>query len=112
MFGLTGQRAAPNAPEVDDTAHTALLKRWMSLAEMQQQLIRALVSEVGGLSGYVESEAGALSARFQRLAVNARQQSEHVDRLSGLAAGIEFDGKRVPIIDIANLLTATLGGVV
>jgi methyl-accepting chemotaxis protein len=116
MSGLVQPHNAAAAPPQPATAepqaHAALLQRWMALAAMQQQVIRALMGEVDGLSGYVETEAGALIERFQRLVVNARQQSQHVDQLTGLAAGIEFDGKRVPIIEIANLLTSTLGGVV
>ena len=116
MSGLVQRHRADDAPPQaapgEPPAHAALLQRWMALATMQQQVIRALTGEVEGLSGYVETEAGALVERFQRLVVNARQQSQHVDQLTGLAAGIEFDGKRVPIIEIANLLTTTLGGVV
>lgn len=123
MFGLNKKRPlAPQPPVPEPPAlaapppvgpdHTELLQSWVSLAALQQQVIRALVSEVGGLSEYLEGEASALSTRFQRLAVNARHQAAHVEGLSELAGGVELEGTKVPIVEIANLLTTTLGAVV
>jgi methyl-accepting chemotaxis protein len=92
--------------------HTELLQRWMSLAAMQQRVIQALVAEVAQTSGFVETEAEALSGRFQRLAVSAEQQTARVESLSNLASGIEVEGKIVPIAQITGLLEGTLGDVV
>lgn len=98
--------AAPPSP------HAALLQRWMSLAEMQQRVIQALVAEVTNTSSFVETEADALSGSFQRLAVSAQQQTARVESLTSLAQGIEVEGKNVPIDRITKLLEGTLGEVV
>lgn len=92
--------------------HADLLQQWMSLAVMQQRVIQALVTEIAQTSGFVETEADALSGRFQRLAVSADRQTASVRSLSDLASGIEIDGKIVPIAEIASLLEGTLGDVV
>lgn len=89
-----------------------LLKRWSAFAKVQQRVIHALVSEIQGTSGVVETEAGALSERFQKLAASADRQSAHVGTLADLAVGIEVDGKRVPIEEITELLETTLSNVV
>jgi methyl-accepting chemotaxis protein len=125
MLGLRKRRAAALQVEVVSTAspdpaphddvpssHTGLLQRWMSLAEMQQRVIHALVSEIASTSGFVETEADALSGRFQRLAISAEQQTARVDSLTSLAMGIEVEGKVVPIDGIAKLLDGTLSDVV
>jgi methyl-accepting chemotaxis protein len=96
----------------EPTPHTELLQRWMSLAEMQQRVIRALAGEVARTSGFVETEADALSGKFQRLAINAQQQTARVDSLTNLSNGIEVDGKIVGIECIAELLEQTLSDVV
>ena len=92
--------------------HAVLLQRWMALAEMQQRVIQALVSEITQTSGFVETEADALSGSFQRLAVSAEQQTVRVESLTSLASGIEIEGKVVPIEHITRLLEGTLGDVV
>lgn len=126
MFGLDRKprkatampvAASPLASPVrfEDTApppHSALLQRWISLAEMQQRVIQALVSEITGTSSFVETEADALSGHFQRLAVSAQQQTDRVESLTNLATGIEIEGKIVPIAQIAGLLESTLSDVV
>lgn len=126
MFGFARRRSVafkeevaempPPAPlhcdEDAPASHTELLQRWMSLAEMQQRVIQALVTEIASTSGFVETEADALSGRFQRLAISAGQQTERVDSLTHLAIGIEVDGQTVPIDRIAGLLDDTLGDVV
>jgi methyl-accepting chemotaxis protein len=91
---------------------TELLQRWMSLADMQQRVIQALVSEISSTSGFVEAEAEALSGRFQRLVLSADQQTARVESLTNLAIGIEVEGELVPIDRIAGLLEATLSDVV
>jgi methyl-accepting chemotaxis protein len=97
---------------VAPSPHAALLQRWISLAGMQQRVIQALVEEIAQTSGFVETEADALSGRFQRLAVSAEQQTARVESLTSLAAGIEVEGKIVPIDQIAGLLEGTLSDVV
>jgi methyl-accepting chemotaxis protein len=125
MFGQFRQqrKAAPALAEVADGPplavveaaapdHLELLQRWMSLAAMQQRVIHTLVSEIKHTSGFVETEADALSGRFQRLAIGAEQQTARVDSLTNLAIGIDVDGKTVPIDEIAKLLDGTLSDVV
>lgn len=124
MFGLNRKPREPLAmpvatlpqpvrPEAEaPSPHAELLQRWISLAAMQQRVIQALVSEVAQTSGFVETEADALSGRFQRLAVSAEQQTARVESLTNLASGIEVEGKIVPIEQITGLLEGTLGDVV
>jgi methyl-accepting chemotaxis protein len=96
----------------EQAPHEELLRRWMSLAGMQQRVIKTLVAEIKQTSSFVETEADSLSGRFQRLAVCAEQQTARVESLSKLAIGIEVDGETVPIDRIAGLLEATLSDVV
>lgn len=97
----------PSAP-----VHADLLHRWMSFASIQQRVIRTLVSEIKQTSAVVETEAESLSARFQRLASSADQQTSRVSHLSKLAVGIDVEGEIVPIDRIAGLLDDTLADVV
>lgn len=100
-------------PDIDGAAsHADLVRRWSSLATMQQRVIRTLVGEIQHTSAFVETEADTLSGRFQRLAVSAEQQTARVDSLSKLAIGIEVEGQIVPIDKIAVLLEETLNDVV
>jgi methyl-accepting chemotaxis protein len=123
MFGLSRKSREPLAIpvatlpqpvhfEAEVPPHAALLQRWMSLAAMQQRVIQALVSEIAQTSGFVETEADALSGRFQRLAISAEQQTARVGSLTSLASGIEVEGKSVPIEEITGLLENTLSDVV
>jgi methyl-accepting chemotaxis protein len=98
-------------PPLDDASEQSL-RSWMSLAVMQQRVIRALVDEIARTSGFVETEADDLSGRFRRLAVSAQQQTARVDSLTRLAKGIELDGELVPIDAITKLLEGTLADVV
>jgi methyl-accepting chemotaxis protein len=106
-------QALPLAPH-DETSPQpiALLQRWMSLADMQQRVIQALVAEISSTSGFVETEAEALSGGFQRLVLSADQQTSRVESLTNLAIGIEVDGEIIPIDKIAALLENTLSDVV
>ena len=122
MFGFTRKAypepiitiapAAESEQATTQSAHTDLLRRWMSLAEMQQRVIQALASEITSTSSFVEREGDALSGRFQRLALSAQQQTARVDSLTTLAKGVEVDGTAVPIEQIAAMLEDTLSDVV
>ena len=122
MFGLSRKPRAdlviptatvPDHFEVETVPpQTVLLQRWMSLAALQQRVIEALVVEIAQTSGFVETEAEALSGCFQRLSVSAEQQTERVSSLNNLASGIEVEGKIVPIAQIAGLLEGTIDDVV
>lgn len=109
-LSAAGGEDVHQAPHQD--ALVALLQSWMSLAEMQQRVIRTLVAEIQQTSGFVEQEADDLSGRFQRLALSAQQQTGRVNSLTELASCIEVDGKAVKIEEIAILLKETLGDVV
>lgn len=104
--------AAPAVAADPHEPHDALLQRWMSLADMQQRVIKTLVSEIQQASAVVDVEADNLSSRFQRLAVCAERQTTRVEALSKLAVGIEVDSETVPIDRIAGLLDETLSAVV
>lgn len=100
------------APLSADDASARALREWMSLAVMQQRVIRSLADEIARTSGFVETEADDLSSRFRRLAASAQQQTARVDSLTRLAKGIEIDGELVPIDSITMLLENTLSDVV
>jgi methyl-accepting chemotaxis protein len=110
------QGAPPLQPEVAslpaDDASARALREWMSLAVMQQRVIRSLADEIARTSGFVETEADDLSSRFRRLALSAQQQTARVDSLTRLAKGIEIDGELVPMDSITQLLENTLSDVV
>ncbi|HEX2944019.1 MAG TPA: hypothetical protein VHO91_23395, partial [Rhodopila sp.] len=72
--------AAPSAPMT--AQHADLLRRWMSLAEMQQRVINTLAAEIAHTSSMVETEADSLSQRFQSLAMGAEQQTGLVGQLT------------------------------
>ena len=103
---------APTEAERPLLAHSALLQRWMSLAELQQRVLRILAAEISRTSNYVETEADSLSGRFQELASSAQRQTERVDSLTSLASGIEVEGRATPIAEITELLADTLDSVV
>jgi methyl-accepting chemotaxis protein len=92
--------------------HALLLRRWMSLAAMQQRVIQTLAAEIVRTSDFVETEVDSLSLRFQRLAEDAQQQTARVDNLTSLAMGIDVEGKSLRIDEVAALFEGTLGEVV
>jgi methyl-accepting chemotaxis protein len=125
MFGLNRRVGGAAAAEIPQTlavsspctdprqdSHVDLLQSWMSLAEMQQRVIRTLIAEIQDTSGFVEKQADDLSGRFQRLALSAQQQTGRVESLTSLATMIEVENQPVPIEEIARLLKDTLGDVV
>ena len=126
MAGLTrrgkGATVATTSPPFEVSAvrdvvrppdpHIDLLQSWMSLAEVQQRVIRTLVAEIQATSGFVETEADDLSGRFQRLALSAQQQTGRVNSLTSLARSIQVDDQPIPIDEIARLLKDPLGDVV
>jgi methyl-accepting chemotaxis protein len=125
MFALKRKRPPPIAPPpvpatdaqlceiaTSDRARDALLRDWMSLAEMQQRIIQVLSAEISQTSGFVETEADALSQKFQTLAVSAQQQTERVQSLTGLAQTVEFENQNFAVQDIGSLLERTLSDVV
>ncbi|MFL5258049.1 MAG: methyl-accepting chemotaxis protein [Rhodopila sp.] len=89
-----------------------MLQCWMSLAELQQRVIQTLAAEVAHTSAFVETEADALSQRFQTLATGAQEQTDRVATLTSLAVGIDVDGKVVTVDEISRLLEDTLDDVV
>ncbi|WP_296512231.1 methyl-accepting chemotaxis protein [Rhodopseudomonas sp.] len=92
--------------------HDALLRSWMSLAEMQQRVIKVLAAEITQTSGFVETEADDLSQKFQTLAISAQQQTERVQSLTSLAQTVEFEDQSFAVRDIGSLLEQTLTDVV
>jgi len=89
-----------------------LLRRWMSLASVQQRVIDTLCSEVSDTSSTVERESNALSARFQEIATASQCQAERVGDLTAMANAIELAGEKVPMSEIASLLAQVLDDVV
>jgi methyl-accepting chemotaxis protein len=104
--------APPLAASAEPAPHRLLLQQWMSLASMQQRVIQTLAAEIVKTSDFVETEADSLAVRFQRLAVNAQQQTALVDSLTDLAMGIDVDGKTIGIDEVARHFESALGEVV
>lgn len=99
------------APEPNAELLT-LLRQWASLAEVQQRVLRTMRSEVTLTSDYVESHAMEVSARFQKLAQAAQEQTQRVGSLTAVANTVELDEEKVPLSEIASLLSSTLNDIV
>jgi methyl-accepting chemotaxis protein len=109
----TNENAAPVAADAAAaTGCDPLLQSWMSLAEMQQRIIKVLIGEISQTSGFVETEADVLSQRFQTLAVSAQQQTARVQSLTALAQTVQFENQNIAVQDIGSLLERTLSDVV
>jgi methyl-accepting chemotaxis protein len=112
---LTPEPPPPPSADTGGSAvanHDELLRSWMSLAEMQQRIIQALAGEITQTSGFVETEADALSRKFQTLAVSAQEQTTRVHSLTNLAQTVEFEDQHVSVENIGVLLEQTLSDVV
>ena len=101
--------AAPARPEGE---LLTLLRQWASLAEVQQRVLGTIRSEVMLTSDYVETHANEVSARFQKLAQAAQEQTHRVGSLTAVANTVEIGDEKVPLSEIATLLSSTLNDIV
>jgi len=99
-------------PSVREQQLEGLLHRWMSLATVQQRVIDSVCGEVTRTSATVEEAANGLSARFQQIAGQSQGQVERVGHLAAISSTIEVAGERIPVSDIATLLSHVLNDVV
>jgi methyl-accepting chemotaxis protein len=84
------------------------LEGWLGLSAVQKRALEALVSEISIVSNHVESSVLGLSQQFQSIAVAAREQSSTVAHLVTSSREVEYDGKMIPLAEIASSLGATL----
>ena len=113
------ERAIPNAPvaragtaarlpggRAEPTAE--LVGRWLGLSDLQVWAMETLCGEIQVVSDLVETSVGEISTRFQNLAANSRAQSERVALLTGGAAAIEFDGKKMTLSEVFRQIDSHL----
>ncbi len=84
------------------TLDYALLGQWIGFADVQRHTMDVLRVEIERTSTLVEDSTLDLSRRFQDLAISAREQSEHVNLIVGMARFIEIDGNKVPLDELVN----------
>jgi methyl-accepting chemotaxis protein len=84
------------------------LEGWLGLSAVQKRALEALVSEICIVSDHVESSVLGLSQQFQSIAVAAREQSSTVAHLVTSSREVEYDGKMIPLAEIASSLGGTL----
>lgn len=112
--------APPPQPEAEIPDRTSpqeqrlhdLVRRWMSLASVQQRVIDTLCSEVSDTSATVENETGAITSRFRSIATASQEQAERATHLTTMANVIDLAGEKVPLSEIASQLAAVLNDVV
>jgi len=89
-----------------------LLRRWMSLAVLQQRMLETLCLEVAATSSLVEREAISLSGRFQDIAAASERQADRATQLTSMANVIVLAGEKVPLKEIAKMLAKMFDDVV
>jgi methyl-accepting chemotaxis protein len=104
--------SAAVGPSDNELKMRDLLRRWTSLAAVQQRVIDSLCSEVAGTSSTVEAASDALSIRFQEIASESRDQAARVSKLTAMSNTVELSGETVRTSDIATLLARLLHDVV
>ena len=102
-------------PETDDpspidapTAFDFQLGRWLALSKVQKRTLEILCSELEATTRVVEESTLDLNTRFQSLAQGARTQTERVQSIVSVASEIEFEGRKIPLNEVARFLNETL----
>jgi methyl-accepting chemotaxis protein len=114
MTGIRVLRHITNAPKlvatgepvsaIDRTEAIGFLEDWLGLSAVQKRALEALINEINIVSVYVESSVHGLSERFQSIAATTRQQSTTVSELAAYIHEVQYDGKMVPLSEIAGNL--------
>lgn len=104
--------AANTAATGSDDSMVKLLSRWLCLSETQRHALGALCREVDLVSALVEQSTGDISSTFHRLAENARNQSERVLKLTESATTVEFEGRRISLSDIIQIIDESLTSII
>ena len=104
--------ASDAVPASREAELAALLAQWVSLAEVQQRVLRSICAEVTTTSTFVETHADDIGGRFQQLAHSAREQTGTVAMLTEVADSVAVDGAKVSFSDITELLTTTFNDIV
>lgn len=99
----TAETAAPATPALAP-AIQEVLEAWTGFAHVQMRTIEVLRSEITRSSDLVENSTLDLSTRFRDLAEAARQQSDRVNAIVGLAQSVDIDGDKVPMETVVNTM--------
>lgn len=97
---------------IERTEAIGFLEDWLGLSAVQKRALEALIHEINIVSAHVESSVHGLSERFQSIAATARQQSATVSELAANIHEVQFDGKMVPLPEIAGSLGNILSGMI
>lgn len=79
-----------------------IVSRCLGLNDAQRRTLSFLMGEVTDVSRYIEDNIAELTERFQRLAVEARQQTELVESLSEEMGKVTVDGEIVPLATVVG----------
>ncbi len=97
---------------IDRIEAIGFLEDWLGLSAVQKRALEALVNEINIVSAHVESSVHGLSQSFQSIAATARQQSTTVSELAAYIHEVQYDGKMVPLPEIAGSLGNILSGMI
>jgi methyl-accepting chemotaxis protein len=97
---------------IDRSEAIGFLEDWLGLSAVQKRALEALMREINIVSTHVESSVHGLSENFQNIAITARDQSATVSQLVSHIHAVEYDGKMVPLSDIAGSLGTTLSDMI
>jgi methyl-accepting chemotaxis protein len=104
-FDDPGLEGADNAAPLDDKD---ALARLTDLRSVQQQTLEFLISEIAGVSDYVEENTSTLTQRFQSMAVASRDQSQVVESLAFDVQHIAVEDDHIPVSELARDLANTM----
>jgi len=101
----TDLSAADTPATTDVSSH---LNDWVSFSRTQRRVLDAIDKELEVTSQLVEESVGEVSMRFQRLALNAKQQSDQVNDVISSAAVVDVDGKEMPLQELMTQMDQRL----
>jgi methyl-accepting chemotaxis protein len=96
----------------DQVDVVGFLEEWLGLSAVQKRALEALVGEINIVSNHVESSVLVLSQLFQSIAVTAHEQSAAVHQLATNIQEVEYDGRKVPLAEVASSLGGTLSDLI
>lgn len=89
-----------------------VISRYLGFGEMQRRTVDNVVQELGITSRMVEDATVELSGKFRSLAMSTRAQEGDIKDVIEATRGVEIDGERVPLADIAGELERSLMDVI
>lgn len=83
-------------------------KDWITLGELQNRALTALIHEIESTSSMVEENVGGLADEFQNLVQSANEQVSRFTEIITLMQNYEVDGERIDLTDVVSILDKTL----